>query len=254
MPASVAAVRQSTYHAFTHRRPGASPTLSLQLAMPQSPMTVLPFVTPVLLRVAVPSPLRRLFDYLPPEGLDDAGVRALRPGMRVAVPFGTRTLVAILVSLQTQSGVPSGKLKRALHLIDQHALLPASLMELYVWAAQYYQHPPGEVFQTMLPALLRQDHPAARPPHKVWRLSDAGHGLPQDALRRAPRQREIIDFLSEHGELDKTSILESEISPAALAALVSAGLVLMQEEADGGPAATALNLRPPQELSLVQVL
>ena len=219
--------------------------------MPQSPMTAPPFVTPVLLRVAVPSPLRRLFDYLPPEGLDDAGVRALRPGMRVAVPFGTRTLVAILVSLQTQSSVPTGKLKRALHLIDQQALLPASLMELYVWAAQYYQHPPGEVFQTMLPALLRQDRPAARPPRKVWRLSDAGHGLPEDALRRAPRQREIIDFLSEHGELDKTSILESEISPAALAALVSAGLVLMQEEADGGPATTALNLRPPQELSLV---
>jgi primosomal protein N' (replication factor Y) len=124
-------------------------------------------------------------------------------------------------------------------------------MELYVWAAQYYQHPPGEVFQTMLPALLRQDRPAARPPRKVWRLSDAGHGLPEDALRRAPRQREIIDFLSEHGELDKTSILESEISTAALAALVSAGLVLMQEEADDGPATTALNLRPPQELSLV---
>ena len=218
--------------------------------MPHTPKTASPVVAPVILRVAVPSPLRRLFDYLPPADLSDASAAGLVPGMRVAVPFGTRTLVAILVSVQTRSSVASGKLKRALHLIDEQALLPPSLMELYVWAAQYYQHPPGEVFQTMLPALLRQDRPAARPPRKVWRLTDAGHALAPDALRRAPRQREIIDFLSEHGELDKTSLLETEISPAALATLVSAGLVLSLEEADGGPP-PALSARPPREPSLM---
>jgi primosomal protein N' (replication factor Y) len=227
-----------------------SPRFPLQQAMPHTPKTASPVVAPVILRVAVPSPLRRLFDYLPPADLSDASAAGLVPGMRVAVPFGTRTLVAILVSVQTRSSVASGKLKRALHLIDEQALLPPSLMELYVWAAQYYQHPPGEVFQTMLPALLRQDRPAARPPRKVWRLTDAGHALAPDALRRAPRQREIIDFLSEHGELDKTSLLETEISPAALATLVSAGLVLSLEEADGGPP-PALSARPPREPSLM---
>jgi primosomal protein N' (replication factor Y) len=220
-----------------------SPRFPLQQAMPHTPKTASPVVAPVILRVAVPSPLRRLFDYLPPADLSDASAAGLVPGMRVAVPFGTRTLVAILVSVQTRSSVASGKLKRALHLIDEQALLPPSLMELYVWAAQYYQHPPGEVFQTMLPALLRQDRPAARPPRKVWRLTDAGHALAPDALRRAPRQREIIDFLSEHGELDKTSLLETEISPAALATLVSAGLVLSLEEADGGPPPALLHAR-----------
>lgn len=228
-----------------------SPRFPLQHAMPHTAKTAPPKVAPFILRVAVPSPLRRLFDYLPPAGLSDASAARLAPGMRVAVPFGTRTLVAILVSVQTQSSVATAKLKRALHLIDEHALLPASLMELYVWAAQYYQHPPGEVFQTMLPALLRQDRPAARPPRKVWRLADAGHALAPDALRRAPRQREIIDFLSEHGELDKTSLLETEISPASLAALVSAGLVLSLEEADCGPPPSALSTRPPREASLV---
>jgi primosomal protein N' (replication factor Y) len=227
-----------------------SPRFPLQQAMPHTPKTASPVVAPVILRVAVPSPLRRLFDYLPPADLSDASAAGLVPGMRVAVPFGTRTLVAILVSVQTRSSVASGKLKRALHLIDEQALLPPSLMELYVWAAQYYQHPPGEVFQTMLPALLRQDRPAARPPRKVWRLADAGHALAPDALRRAPRQREIIDFLSEHGELDKTSLLETEISPAALATLVSAGLVLSLEEADSGPP-PALHSRPAREPSLV---
>jgi hypothetical protein len=104
--ASVAAIRQSPYHALNPPAPSApSPRFPLQQAMPHTPKTASPVVAPVILRVAVPSPLRRLFDYLPPADLSDASAAGLVPGMRVAVPFGTRTLVAILVSVQTRSSV-----------------------------------------------------------------------------------------------------------------------------------------------------
>ena len=43
-----------------------------------------------ILRVALPSPLRRLFDYRAPHGVDPEG---LQPGVRVRVPFGRRELV-----------------------------------------------------------------------------------------------------------------------------------------------------------------
>lgn len=204
--------------------------------MPHSAKTARAPEASIILRLAVPSPLRRLFDYLPPDTLDPARAASLAPGIRIAVPFGPRTLVAILVSVQTSSNVPEGKLKKVLHLIDEQPLLPESLMELYVWAAQYYQHPPGEVFQAMLPALLRQDRPAARPARRLWRLTDAGLALSPGALGRAPRQREIIDFLAEHGELDRATLLETEISAAALATLVGAGLVQIAEEAGAAPA------------------
>ncbi|MDR6357140.1 primosomal protein N' [Pseudomonas psychrotolerans] len=39
---------------------------------------------PLILRLALPSPLRRLFDYLPPKG---AAEEQLRPGVRLRVPF-----------------------------------------------------------------------------------------------------------------------------------------------------------------------
>ena len=60
------------------------------------------------LRVAIPSPLRRLFDYLPVE-LDD-GYQYI-PGIRVIAPFGNRELVALLVEVSEQSDVDTKKLK-----------------------------------------------------------------------------------------------------------------------------------------------
>ncbi|HEU5280942.1 MAG TPA: hypothetical protein VFU82_03060, partial [Gammaproteobacteria bacterium] len=53
-----------------------------------------------ILRLALPTPLRRLFDYLPPEGFDCS---ALSPGIRVQVPFQSRTLIGVLVSLEKKS-------------------------------------------------------------------------------------------------------------------------------------------------------
>ena len=43
-----------------------------------------------ILRLALPSPLRRLFDYAVPAGLQHI---AWQPGMRLRVPFGRREII-----------------------------------------------------------------------------------------------------------------------------------------------------------------
>ena len=53
----------------------------------------MPASRPVL-RVALPVPLPRLFDYLPPAGVDPASVAV---GQRLQVPFGARELCGIVV-------------------------------------------------------------------------------------------------------------------------------------------------------------
>lgn len=179
----------------------------------------------VILRLAVPSPLRRLFDYLPPAEMSRSVAERLQPGVRVLVPFGPRQLVAVLISVESDSSVSHGRLRHALDILDPQPLLPASLMQLYLWAAQYYQHPPGDVFHNMLPALLRQGRPANHPGRKVWCLSAAGRALSLNDLKRAPRQREIVDYLSEHEELDRELLTELAISTTALSSLQKAGLV-----------------------------
>jgi primosomal protein N' (replication factor Y) (superfamily II helicase) len=113
-----------------------------------------------ILRVAVPSPLRRSFDYLPPASLSPEQVAALRPGVRVLVPFGRREVTGVLLEQSDLTDVSADKLKQALAVLDDSPLFPEHLMDLFLWAAAYYQHPVGDVFSTLLPALLRQGRPA----------------------------------------------------------------------------------------------
>ncbi len=97
---------------------------------------------PFILRVAVPSPLWQSFDYLPL----NAEIQSLQPGMRLKVPFGRRETVGILLDVVTHSTLPLSKLKPIIEIIDEVALIPASLLKLYCWASDYYHYPLGKLF------------------------------------------------------------------------------------------------------------
>jgi len=105
---------------------------------------------PSFVRIAVPSPLYRLFDYSWPYAEKPV------PGQRVTVPFGKRSVVGIVVLGIDSTEVPANKLRRVTRLHEATPLLPQDLMELLQWASRYYQHPPGEVLATALPASLRK--------------------------------------------------------------------------------------------------
>ncbi len=113
-----------------------------------------PDPAPTILRIAVPSPLRRRFDYLLPMTFDGQ-LKDLLPGIRIRVPFGSRELTGILLEVTDSSDVNTGKLKPAIAILDRKPLIPAHLLELWLWAARYYQHPVGEALHTLLPAALR---------------------------------------------------------------------------------------------------
>ena len=66
----------------------------------------------IIVKVAVPTPNRILFDYCIDSTLNNDKKRGpLKPGSRVIVPFGKRSIVGIIVSLVTQSTVENKKLK-----------------------------------------------------------------------------------------------------------------------------------------------
>src|SRR5665213_1973633 len=110
----------------------------------------------LFLRIALPTPLRRLFDYLPPQDVDP---QALVPGVRIRVPFQTRSLVGVLISVEKESSVPYGKLKKAVEILDEHPLFPPDVYKLCQWAADYYHYALGEVLSAAMPALLRKGNP-----------------------------------------------------------------------------------------------
>lgn len=148
----------------------------------------------VILRLALPSPLRRLFDYRAP-----AGIRAdqLQPGMRLRVPFGRREMIGVLIEVTDHTEVPEDKLRPASALLDPVSPLPPALFKLCLWTAQYYQHGLGDTLSWALPVLLRQGEPAQSRQERFWQIAH-GARLDDPRIARAPRQREALSTLAQH--------------------------------------------------------
>jgi len=146
-------------------------------------------------RVALDTPLKRLFDYLPPaEGLFTT---PLLPGMRVRVPFGRQKLVGIVMEAAHSSDIAPERLKPVLEVLDSRPVLDSSALALLRWAAEYYHHPIGEVLSTALPKAMRLGADAeAR--EEVWTLTAEGsEAHDRGEPKRAPKQRELLAFLVE---------------------------------------------------------
>ena len=174
-------------------------------------------VTARVVEVAVPRPVRRLFDYAVAAGEPVPPV-----GARVRVPFGRAELVGVVAGVRPDS---KRRLKNILELIDPKGFLPADLVELAVWLSGYYHHPLGEVFGTMLPAAARRGEPARLRPSRCWLPKADG------AVHRAPRQAETLRTLRAFGgPVPDTEIRHLGIDRRALAALVRKGLVAEVEE------------------------
>ena len=158
----------------------------------------MPQTGPIILRVAVPTPLRRTFDYIFPENLlKELDGNLPLPGSRVAIEFGRRTLVALIIEVTDSSDIALEKLKPINDILDLSPILSPDLLKLFSWAANYYQYPIGEALFTALPALLRKGETTELPAVKHWRVSELGLSTETESLDRAPRQKALLQFLKD---------------------------------------------------------
>ena len=183
-----------------------------------------------ILRLALPTPLRRLFDYLPPATLSADTVRALQPGIRVRVPFGRRELVGWLVAVSDDSDIPDNQLKPALAILDDQPLLPDSLWQLLAWTSRYYHHPLGETLATAMPALLRNGDGLLTETETVWQLTTAGHGLPEGGLKRAPKQAQCLALLQQQTALSAAALADAGVDRATLKRLEEKALIAAHQQ------------------------
>ncbi len=128
-----------------------------------------------ILKVAIPVPLHKVFDYLPPLTLVEDDPLFL-PGMRILVPFGKQKKIGMIVAVVKQSDHPLEKLKHAYQLLDKEPLFPKALLDLIAWTTRYYHGSPGEVFEAALPTFLRKmpkekKAPLSPKPSKIKELS-----------------------------------------------------------------------------------
>ena len=164
---------------------------------------------PIILRIAVPSPLRRTFDYRLPENLRfKVKNQKPLPGMRVKVEFGRRKLIGLIVEIPQHSDVASDKLKDISDIIDSTPILSKDLFELFIWAANYYQHPLGEALFAALPSAIRKGDAAELPALVYWKTTQLACEEVQDNLKRAEKQLALLEFIQSHNGC----VAESEIN------------------------------------------
>lgn len=180
---------------------------------------------PFIVRVAVLSPLRQLFDYIIPRNVvEEWPDFTAEVGCRVMVPFGRREVVGLVVEHVTTSELSLDQLKAVNRLLDSSPLLPTKLLTLFSWAANYYQHPIGDALFSMLPVLLRKGDPLPTLGTRHWQLTDKGKGLDSDSLNRARSQKELIDRLLANGAC-ADSTLSRDFSRAVITALEDKQLI-----------------------------
>lgn len=152
-------------------------------------------------RIALSRPLRRLFDYQIPEGVQ------LEPGQRVRVPFGRQSLIGLVV--ETGVEPPAGiKLRQIAHPLESWPLLPAETRQLMQWASTYYQHPLGECLFMSLPPALRRGRPAEASAESSWQASRAAS--PEALPTQAHRQKALLAWL----QSEQAARSQSEIQTA----------------------------------------
>jgi primosomal protein N' (replication factor Y) len=189
---------------------------------------------PLFASVAAPVPLANAFTYRVPPDLVDG----LAPGCRVRVPLGRRKVVGVVLDVGVEP--PAGVEMRDIEeLLDQEPVLPADLLELARFVADYYVAPLGDVLRSFLPAKL-----PSWGAQKVW-LTDAGAVAPP----RGEGEAAIVDALLASGPA-RVAVLRRSVArgdfASSLLALRSAGRVASAEDRARGGARyqTAVELAP----------
>lgn len=170
---------------------------------------------PSTARIALNRPLRRLFDYLVPEGL------SVKPGQRVKIPFGRQQAIGLVVETNIQP--PEGITLKPIHnALEDWPALPDETFQLLSWASDYYQHPLGECLFTALPPALRRGRPAIEKTEDWWQACGSGVALPANAHK----QKTLLDWIAQHKQGVKGSaVIKAGFTRSQLKALSDKELI-----------------------------
>ena len=167
----------------------------------------------------------RAYTYAVPAALKGT----LKVGQLVRVPLGHRQGLGVVWKYPAEAPVGT-KLRSILTLEHEQPVLTADCCRLAEWMSGYYGCGLNSVLETVLPAAVRK---GVRPVFRRW-LSLVGP-VEKDILdklrKRAPRQAQLIDFLSAQTQpVERAKTLTGlGIAQPAVDALIKTGLI--KEEA-----------------------
>ena len=168
----------------------------------------------------------RVFTYAVPEGM------ALKPGMRVMVPFGHQVKEGYVLTLSGSAGLNPARIREVMEPLEDYAVLLPQLIELAQELSQSAHCPLAETLRLMLPSQMRGGRVKVKT-HKAAQLLLNGDALDKARAQqgRAPKRRLLIDLLSD-GALHPVSELQLLVrNPLeSLQVLETQGVVRVSDE------------------------
>jgi len=197
-----------------------------------SQVTLKPLASTNYVQVAVPVPMRQLFTYKIPETMQQ---QPMHIGERVAVSFGARQVIAIVISVSNECEFDAKKIKPIYQRLNDTFHLSDSLVAFLKLCANYYHHPIGDVFQQALPKLLRQIKKLELQPPMVWLSTKVCDETKEQLIKiekKAPKQYLLYQLIKKHQGISWAELRTLGYSKAQLNALTAKMLI---EEAKQKP-------------------
>ncbi|MEI6894924.1 MAG: primosomal protein N' [Colwellia sp.] len=182
------------------------------------------------IQVAVPVPMRQLFTYQVPKGLQSPTIKT---GERVVVPFGARQVIAIVIDEKAACNFDISRIKNISGRLNDNFNLSQSLVSFLQLCAHYYHHPVGDVFQQALPILLRKIDNISLSPPKVWHVQPSNKDsdkLLSKLATKAAKQFALYQIINHHRGISWVELRTLGYSKAQLNALQSKDLIIEQEQ------------------------
>ena len=193
-------------------------------------ITLQPLAAKRYVQVAIPVPMRQLFTYEVPDGMQQPPIQI---GERVAVSFGARKVVAVVVATSNECALDAKKIKPISKRLNDTFHLSDSLVSFLTLCANYYHHPIGDVFQQALPKLLRQVKKVEITPPMVWH-SESTTGETEIKLlkvkSKAPKQFSLYQLIDKHQGISWAELRTLGYSKAQLNALKAKALITERKQ------------------------
>ncbi|HEX5108394.1 MAG TPA: primosomal protein N', partial [Vicinamibacterales bacterium] len=208
-----------------------------------------------LVSVAVPIPFLDSLTYKVPDHLPVPQV-----GARVLVPVGSRTVTGCVVETgaapsdegpaEPETTSAGGQIKDVVEVLDSDALIPASIVDLCQWVAEYYVSGVGDALGAAMPpgtrsgvrgrgsrvrrvAFLTAHGTSAQAPGQTAAGGAAAEPSVSSVGFLSPAQRGALDVLASAPQgLTSSALRERGISSHTVARLASRGLVGFRNEQD----------------------
>jgi len=181
-------------------------------------------------QVAIPVPMRQLFTYQVPNELQSPLIKI---GERIAVPFGSRKVIGIVLSIEDHCDIEAKKLKKISQRLNDNFHLSQSLVSFLQLSAHYYHHPIGDVFQQALPVNLRKIEKLSLTPPMVWHSNKIDERLTAEINKlekKAAKQFSLYQLINNHQGMSWAELRTLGYNKAQLNALVKKELIAEFEQ------------------------